>query len=156
MKRVILILALVALALPGSVWALGHDENCTSCHSIHEAQGKILIAVPPDTKTNNPWTGAMVAGIESVCFGCHSPAAGIRPIQLHKTHPTGVAPKKVAVPADNLRDGKFTCAGCHEIHPSNPNYRYLITDTKNGKEMGKFCAVCHPEKGAKKVAGPGR
>jgi hypothetical protein len=154
MKRTLLIFAIISLALPAYVLAgQGHDENCIACHSIHEAQGKFIMAVSPDTKTNNPWTGTLVKGMESTCLGCHSPAAGIRPVQIHKTHPTGVAPKKTAVPSEYLKDGNLTCTGCHEPHPANANYRYLTIDTKNGKEMGKFCAACHPEKGSKRMGG---
>jgi predicted CXXCH cytochrome family protein len=36
--------------------------------------------------------------------------------------------------------------GCHDPHPSNPNYKYLRVDTAKGSKIDAFCAVCHPVK----------
>lgn len=48
------------------------------------------------------------------------------------------------VPKELPWEGKFTCVGCHNPHPSNANSKYLVSDTKDGAEMGSFCATCHP------------
>lgn len=82
-----------------------------------------------------------------MCMGCHSGEGGME-IQVMQTHPVGITPVKVKVPANLLRDGKITCMACHDPHPSNTNYKYLIVDTKDGVEMSKFCGACHGDKTA--------
>jgi predicted CXXCH cytochrome family protein len=66
------------------------------------------------------------------------------------SHPYGLAsvdPKIAKVPPELLREGgRFECLGCHDPHPSNPNYKYLRVDTAKGSKMDAFCAVCHPVK----------
>lgn len=122
-----------------------HDANCVSCHNVHYAKGNFIIGPQPNTSMDNPAANAKVAGTDAICLGCHNDAEGIMPIHLGTTHPTGVAPIYVKVPEKLLREGKMSCVSCHNPHPSNANYKYLVTDTKKGSSMGVFCALCHGE-----------
>ncbi len=137
---------ILVLGLAGTALAYGpHDPNCVECHSIHTAKGKAILAVAPNTQEKNPATGAGAAGDQALCLGCHNEDQGIMPIHLSSTHPVGMKPNKVKVPAELLRDdGTLGCASCHNPHPSNPNYKYLQGTVAKGSELGKFCAMCHP------------
>ncbi len=114
-----------------------------------------LSSCPPNKKALNPNTKAPYTGITALCLGCHEApergGAGIAPVSGAMSHPFSVIPnpKVATVPQGLLRDGKLECSGCHDPHPSNPNYKYLRVDTKGGKEMEVFCAVCHPSKAEK-------
>jgi predicted CXXCH cytochrome family protein len=121
-----------------------HDNNCVSCHSIHKGQADPIWSLAP-YKGKNPATGKPVTGIAALCFSCHAEGL-VKPVKLLHSHPVEVVPKKAKVPANLLVNGKISCTGCHDPHPSNPNYRYLVKPTKNGAELGKFCAVCHGDK----------
>lgn len=140
------VLALVALAVLGLAClaqAAGpHDMECIECHSTHYAKGDFIVAVDPATP-NNPARTAAATPIDSLCLGCHNDTAATG-IDLHATHPTGVKPTYTSVPGELLWDGVFTCVSCHNPHPSNANYKYLIMDTAEGASMGTFCAKCHP------------
>lgn len=146
MKR--LAVAALALGIAAPAFAYGpHDPNCVECHSIHAAKGKAILAVAPNTKQQNPATGTGAAGDQALCLGCHSDEQGIMPIHLTSTHPVGMKPNKVKVPAEMLRkDGTLGCASCHDPHPSNPNHKYLQGGVSKGSEIGKFCALCHADK----------
>ncbi len=149
MKKVIFLAfsAILVLLIANLSFAYGpHDENCVECHSIHQSKGEKLPAVY-DTKEKYT-TGEALKPVDAFCIGCHNKNTGIMPIEIHKTHPVGVAPKKAKVAADLLRGGSFVCVSCHDPHPSNPNYKYLIVDTDNGKNLGKFCNYCHPAQAA--------
>ncbi len=127
-----------------------HDPNCVECHSIHAAKGKAILAVAPLTSQKNPATGAGAAGDVSLCLGCHNEDEGIMPIALMSTHPVGMKPNKVKVPADLLKkDGTLGCMSCHDPHPANPNYKYLQGNVAKGSDVGKFCSLCHPEQADK-------
>lgn len=154
MYRILFFLILVSLLLPFSSFAAGGHDGlmCTGCHSIHDAKGNLIFAVEPNkkdlNKKNQPFTG-----VTALCTACHQQpdkgGMGIKPISSHMSHPYGidnVNPKVASVPKELLRDGKFDCLGCHDPHPSNPNYRYLRADTAQGAKMATFCAVCHPMK----------
>lgn len=124
-----------------------HDNECIECHSIHKAAGAKIIGVKPLTTANNPATGKPLTGNSTLCLGCHNEEEGIIPIDLKKTHPVGMKPDKVKVPEGNLAsDGTLVCRSCHDPHPSNSNYKYLIAKTDGGKKMGNFCQVCHSDK----------
>lgn len=145
MKKVLFLTLSVifVLSIANISFAYGpHDENCVECHSIHQAKGESLPAVYNTTEKYT--TGEALKSVDAFCIGCHNKNTGIMPIEIHKTHPVGVAPKKAKVPADYLRKGTFVCVSCHDPHPSNPNYKYLIIDTNGGKNLGKFCGFCHP------------
>lgn len=147
MKNKVLAITLGMLLLPAGLQAFGsHDNDCTECHGIHAAKGRSLIAVAP-VEAANPTTGAPVKDVSALCLGCHSAQGGVLEIDLMKSHPIGITPKQAKVPAPNLSlDGALTCMSCHDPHPSNPNYKYLIGKVASAKEMGAFCAICHPDK----------
>ncbi|WP_025321247.1 cytochrome c3 family protein [Deferrisoma camini] len=147
MRKLLVAAVAVVLAAPAA-WAYGpHDPNCVECHSIHYAKGRAILAVAPNTAEKNPATGKNAADDAALCLGCHNEDEGIIPIHLAQTHPVGMKPKKVKVPADLLRkDGTLGCTSCHNPHPSNPNYKYLRGTVAKGSELGKFCAICHGDK----------
>ncbi|HEX7487998.1 MAG TPA: cytochrome c3 family protein [Anaeromyxobacteraceae bacterium] len=149
-----LAIALVMIA-PTAVYAAGgHDAvGCGGCHSLHAAKGEVIYAVPVNTKYLNPKTKQPYAGSTAFCLACHQDTdkggQGFAPVSQHSSHPFGISTvnaKVAKVPPELLRDGRFECIGCHDPHPSNPNYKYLRVDTKGGKEMDAFCAVCHSMK----------
>jgi len=146
-----------ALAAPAVALASGgHDSvGCTGCHAIHTAKGDVIFAVAPNKTAVNPKSKAPYSGTTSLCLGCHEESSrggqGYAPIHANMSHPYGLAavdPKVAKVPPELLRDGgRFECLGCHDPHPSNPNYKYLRVDTgSKGEKMDAFCAVCHPIK----------
>ena len=148
-------LALCAVVPAAALAAGGHDGvGCNGCHSIHAAKGEIIFAVGPNKQVVNPKTKQPYVGITALCLGCHEESSkggqGYAPISAHLSHPyglTSVDPKVAKVPPELLRDGgRFECLGCHDPHPSNPNYKYLRVDTAKGSKMDAFCGVCHPVK----------
>lgn len=147
----------LALAAPAAAYAAGgHDGvGCTGCHAIHTAKGEIIFAVAPNKSAVNPKTKAPYTGTTSLCLGCHEESSkggqGYAPVHANMSHPYGLAsvdPKIAKVPAELLREGgRFECLGCHDPHPSNPNYKYLRVDTgSKGQNMDGFCGACHPIK----------
>ena len=140
-----LVAALILGSVQLAVAAGPHDENCVECHNVHYAKGSFITGTEPSTNMDNPASNAMAEGVDSLCLGCHNDDNDILPIHLSTTHPTGIAPTYVKVPGLLLSDGKFSCISCHNPHPSNGNYKYLVVDTQKGSEMGLFCAVCHQE-----------
>lgn len=151
-----LALALALIAPVAASAAGGHDGvGCVGCHSIHTAKGDIIFAVAPNKSGVNPKTKQAFSGTTALCLGCHEESGkggqGYAPIHANMSHPYGLASvdQKVAkVPGELLRDGgRFECLGCHDPHPSNPNFKYLRVDTgSKGQNMDGFCAVCHPIK----------
>jgi predicted CXXCH cytochrome family protein len=149
----------ILIVIPAVSFAAGAHEslNCTGCHGIHTAKGDLIFAIAPNQKSLNPRTKKPYTGVTALCLGCHESAEkggmGIMPISAAMSHPYGIAPnpKVASVPAVALRDGKLGCVGCHDPHPSNPNYKYLRVDTKGGVQMQKFCSMCHPSKSGKKI-----
>jgi predicted CXXCH cytochrome family protein len=157
MSRASRLLLVLALAAPLSAFAAGgHDSvGCVGCHSIHTAKGDIIFAVAPNKSGVNPKTKQAFSGTTALCLGCHEESGkggqGYAPIHANMSHPYGLAnvdPKIAKVPGELLRDGgRFECLGCHDPHPSNPNFKYLRVDTgAKGQSMDGFCAVCHPIK----------
>jgi predicted CXXCH cytochrome family protein len=153
----------LALVTPAAALATGaHDSvGCAGCHSIHTAKGEMIFAVAPNKGAINPKTKQPYTGATAFCLACHEDAGkggqGYAPVHANMSHPYGlpsVDPKIAKVPAELLRDGgKFDCLGCHDPHPSNPNYKYLRVDTgPKGQNMDAFCAVCHPIKADAAVA----
>lgn len=144
MKGTIIVLAaLMVLGIAAAAQALGpHDMECVECHSTHYAKGDYITAVEP-VNAENPARTAVSTPIDALCLGCHD-GSGASEISLHTTHPTGVRPTYTNVPGELLWDGVFTCVSCHNPHPSNGNYKYLVMDTADGASMGTFCAKCHP------------
>lgn len=155
----VLLFLIAIFALPALTFAAGaHDGlNCTGCHGIHTAKGEIIFAVEPNKKSLNPATKQPHGGTTALCLGCHETmekgGLGIMPVSASMSHPYGVAPnpKVATVPSILLRDGKLECVGCHDPHPSNPNYKYLRADTAGGSKMQAFCAMCHGSKSGAKA-----
>jgi len=146
---VLVVATLCVLMLTCVAWAQ-HDENCVDCHSIHYSKSaKMLMANEPDVSENSH-TKKPLEGVDAMCMGCHSGDGGPE-IAVMDTHPVGMVPIKVKVPVERLRDGKITCMGCHDPHPSNTNYKYLVVDTNEGANLFKFCGLCHDDK-TKKAA----
>ncbi|MBF0481939.1 MAG: cytochrome C [Desulfovibrionaceae bacterium] len=148
MKRLLVALTgmfcLLAAAAP-ALAAGPHDMDCKECHSPHEAKADWIIGVAPQPSVITPDGSKMTLGpVDAMCLGCHNEKTGIMPVNLRTTHPVGIKPVHAKVPENLLSAGLLTCGSCHNPHPSNTNYKYLIVDTKGGKAMGVFCAVCHP------------
>lgn len=144
-----LIVTLAAIGWSTMAFAAGpHDADCMDCHSPHYAKGNFIFGATPNTVLENPAssrTSPSVQGVDALCLGCHNDDQGIMPIHLSTTHPTGVTPSYVTVPTQLLNNGQLVCISCHNPHPANSNYKYLVVDTNNGSQMGKFCVVCHSE-----------
>jgi predicted CXXCH cytochrome family protein len=146
---------LLALALPVPALAAGgHDGvGCAGCHSTHAARGAAVFALAPNTKLLDPRTGRPNEPISALCLSCHaereSGGRGVIPVSGHFGHPFSVAkpnPKLARVPPDLLRGGRLECVGCHDPHPSNPNYRYLRIAVTRTPTLTELCSVCHPRK----------
>lgn len=152
--RLTWLLLVAFFALPVISFGAGaHDGlNCTGCHGIHTAKGEIIFAVEPNKKSINPKTKQPSSGTTALCLGCHETmdkgGLGIMPVSATKSHPFGIVPnQKVAtMPSILLRDGRLECVGCHDPHPSNPNYKYLRVGTAGGAKMQTFCTMCHASK----------
>jgi|SRR5208283_296271 len=142
------------LSVPALASAFGpHDGlSCTGCHAIHTAKGELIFAVEPNKKAINPRTKTPYTGITALCLGCHETpengGMGMAPVSSLHSHPFGLTPnpKRATVPDSVLRDGKLECVGCHDPHPSNPNFKYLRVDTEKGSKMQNFCGMCHTSK----------
>jgi predicted CXXCH cytochrome family protein len=157
---------LVSFLAPAAALAAGGHESvgCSGCHSLHSAKGNLIFAVAPNTKYLNPKTKQPYTGTTALCLACHQDekngGQGYAPVSQHVSHPFGLAtvnPKIANVPPQLLREGgRFECMGCHDPHPSNPNYKYLRVDVgAKGQKIDAFCGVCHGSKAdakAEKVA----
>ena len=152
-----LALALALAAPAAAIAAGGHDSvGCVGCHAIHTAKGDVIFAVAPNKSDVNPKTKQPYSGTTALCLGCHEESAkggqGYAPIHANMSHPYGLAsvdPKIAKVPGELLRDGgRFECLGCHDPHPSNPNYKYLRVDTgAEGPEHGRLLRRLPPHQG---------
>ncbi len=148
-----LAVALSAMLASVSLYAYGPhgDLDCLGCHDPHYAKAMKLFKVDNPSHPN-PRTGTNIDGVSALCLGCHNlgetGGTGVKPIYLHMTHPVNVKPNsKIAKMPDSLaRDGMIQCVSCHDPHPSNKQWRYLRTDTKEGTNVGAFCMTCHPAK----------
>ncbi len=146
----------VAMLVPFAARAAGgHDSvGCSGCHSLHAAKGESIFAVAPNAKYLNPKTKQPYTGTTAFCLACHQDSdkggQGYAPVSQHMSHPFGIAsvnPKVAKVPAELMSNGRFECMGCHDPHPSNPNYKYLRVDVgSKGQSIDKFCGVCHASK----------
>jgi predicted CXXCH cytochrome family protein len=149
--------AIIVACVPAAAFAAGgHDSvGCSGCHSLHSAKGEMIFAVQPNTKYLNPKTKQPYTGTTALCLACHQEdkngGQGYAPISQHISHPFGlttVNPKIAKVPPQLLREGgRFECLGCHDPHPSNPNYKYLRVNVgAKGEKIDQFCGVCHASK----------
>ena len=129
------------------------EAICLSCHSPQAGDvGYTDIAEPlqedeleSEPETELEGTTAVLDEMELKPVD-----VGFRVIDLHKTHPVGIVPRKVVLPPEARgfkgQEDQLTCLGCHNHHPSNPNYKYLRWPADKGKNINKFCAHCHPDK----------
>jgi predicted CXXCH cytochrome family protein len=150
-----LLVSMLALAPALAFAAGGHDSvGCGGCHSLHAAKGENIFAVAPNTKYLNPKTKQPYGGTTGLCLACHQDSdkggQGYAPVSQHMSHPFGLSsvnPKVAKVPPELLRDNRFECMGCHDPHPSNPNFKYLRVDVgAKGQNIDRFCGVCHSTK----------
>jgi hypothetical protein len=148
MKRLFMALTGLFCLLATAVLAQAagpHDMDCKECHSPHNAKADWIVGIAPLSNVTMPDGSKMtLEPVDAMCLGCHNEKTGIMPVNLRTTHPVGIKPVHAKVPENLLSAGLLTCGSCHNPHPSNTNYKYLIVDTKGGKSMGVFCAVCHP------------
>jgi hypothetical protein len=157
-------LVVLAVILPFRSLAVGgHDAvGCLGCHSAHAAQGAVLAALSPNETLLDARTGKANGSLSAMCLSCHAEpeegGRGIAPVSQHFNHPFSLAevnPKVARVPSELLREGRFECVGCHDPHPSNPNYRYLRIAVTRSPVLSELCVVCHPRK-ADAAARPAR
>ena len=157
-RKLCLSLSFVLICSSAAFAAGAHEGmQCTGCHNIHYAKGPIIFDVAPNPKGMPEGAVATPKSVATLCLGCHADpeqgGAGILPISSHTSHPWGrMVNRKVAnVPDALLRGGAMDCVSCHDPHPSNPNYKYLRVDTKAGKQMAIFCAMCHASKADRSI-----
>ena len=107
---------------------------------MHTAKGEVIFAVQPNKQSLNPKTKQPYSGTTALCLGCHEDSdkggQGYAPVSASTQPPVrnrvGEREGRQG-PAELLRDGRFECIGCHDPHPSNPNYKYLRVDTAKGR-----------------------
>jgi predicted CXXCH cytochrome family protein len=145
----------LAIALPAAALATGgHDTiGCAGCHSMHAARGEAIFAVGPNTSLLDPRTGKPNMALSALCLSCHADpedgGRGTASVSGHFHHPFSVEkpnPRLAQVPPELLREGRFECVGCHDPHPSNPNYRYLRIAAAGSPTLAELCRTCHPRK----------
>ncbi len=127
------------------------ETICLNCHGdeeyktqLHELGANIAqLEGEPEAKpegSTTPLDEIMLAPAD----------VGFRIIDLHETHPVGIIPKKVVLPEEakgfKWQEEQLTCMGCHNHHPSNPNYKYLRWPVKDGNDLNSFCKHCHNDK----------
>jgi predicted CXXCH cytochrome family protein len=126
------------------------EAICLNCHGDEEYKAQLkelgaeiaLLEDEPEANpegTTTPLDEMMLAPVD----------VGFRIIDLHESHPVGIAPKKVVLPKEasgfKWQENQLTCISCHDHHPSNTNYKYLRWPTDNGNDMNSFCAHCHSQ-----------
>jgi hypothetical protein len=128
---------------------------------MHAARGEVLFALPPNRSLLDPRTGKPNETLSALCLTCHAArengGRGVAPVSNHFGHPFSLAkvnPKLARVPPELLREGRFECIGCHDPHPSNPNYRYLRIAVTRTPTLSELCSVCHPRKADPAVRAP--
>jgi hypothetical protein len=149
--RVLLLVLAIAFPL-GASGSGGHDAlGCAGCHSIHAARGEAIFALAPNSKVIDPRTGRASGALTALCLSCHADqdagGRGTAPVSDHFHHPFSVGPvnpRLAQVPPGLLRGGRFECVGCHDPHPSNPNFRYLRVPVTRTPTLSELCGLCHP------------
>ena len=156
MKKIVTFLFVLLVLVPVCVFAGEGHEECALCHGAHTAVGPGLLTTKVDTTTVNPATEKPLGRVDAMCMACHADepnGLGYRPVAMENTHPSGITPVKVKLPADAKgfkgEEDKLTCMGCHDPHPSNPNYMYLRGPTVSAGNTQAFCVWCHPEQAPK-------
>jgi hypothetical protein len=128
--RIWIPLFIAILLIPVVSFAAGLHESlsCNGCHGIHTAMDDIIFSVEANKTEINPITKKPYSGVTALCLGCHT---AVMPVFGKSSHPYGIKPKSkiAAVSKDLLRNGMLGCVGCHDPHPSNPNFKYLRVST---------------------------
>lgn len=150
-KSCFLFILVLMLIVPALLFAGEGHEECALCHGAHTAVGPGLLTTHPDITTINPATGGPLGKIDSICMACHAEepnGLGYRPVKMENTHPCGITPRNVILPPEAKgfkgEEEKLTCMGCHDPHPSNPNYMYLRGPIVSAGNTQEFCIWCHP------------
>lgn len=116
---VLLALILSGCSVAGSRPAAGKGglpaikQDCGLCHPSHD--GKV--------------TGLLAKPVSELCLGCHQERAG------NREHVVDIVPS-MAVTGLPLRDGKITCATCHDPHGNRFGSMLRLP-------AGKLCRACH-------------
>ncbi len=126
------------------------ESICLSCHGDEEFKAQLKesgvgISFLDDTEAKPEGTSTPLDEMELGPVD-----VGFKIIDLHETHPVGIVTKKVILPEESRgfkwQENQLTCLGCHDHHPSNPNYKYLRWPTDGGEDINGFCAHCHADK----------
>ena len=112
---------------------LDADERmvCASCHVLHRAPGKGLLAADNSRS--------------SLCMECHDDK-GYRSVERSRregVHPLGVGAARAAASGGALPDGAggrtVECSSCHSAHGGRPSTPLL----RKGLDDDELCADCH-------------
>lgn len=102
------------------------DVACTDCHAIHQPRAQVDGDIAPRI------SGERVARRHNLkdrdpelCFKCHATVAAKMNLMSH--HP--------------VKEGKMTCASCHDPHGGNTD-AMLKTD---GRDINDLCLSCHAQ-----------
>ncbi len=137
MNRVLLVLALAALALAPLAAQAGidgsdHDTGgkiCENCHIPHNAAGTTLwFEAPSGTFT----------GTQDLCYSCHD--GSVTNVGLTTAFNAAAEQHKGITANGSAGD----CDGCHDVHNQNPNLtgRFLYADVVQSGN-GEYCSGCH-------------
>jgi predicted CXXCH cytochrome family protein len=127
------------------------ESICLNCHGDEEYKAQ-LKELGADISFLEDEPEAMPEGtttpLDEMLLGAVD--VGFMIIDLHESHPVGIVSEKVVLPEESRgfkwQENQLTCVGCHDHHPSNPNYKYLRWPTNKGQDMNSFCAHCHTDK----------
>lgn len=118
MRTIVLSLVAGAVLLAGTAFSNDLPEskrNCAACHVLHEMDsGKLL-----------------KESITELCSGCH--ADRVPPAE----HVVDIVPKKGSGELPLDKDGKMTCATCHDPH-GTAGLKVLLR-----KGTVELCTDCH-------------
>ncbi|MDP2253846.1 MAG: cytochrome c3 family protein, partial [Thiobacillus sp.] len=125
-----------ALTEAGSKFGSGNNVICQSCHRVHGAPEKKLLAV------KNPNS--------ELCGICHADRYAHTPAEAGKmgTHPVNIRPDRVKIPqalfdrgAKLGEGGTVICQTCHKPHFAEEGARILVAPNARSQ----LCQTCHVE-----------
>ncbi|HLB05546.1 MAG TPA: cytochrome c3 family protein, partial [Thermodesulfobacteriota bacterium] len=134
---------------------------CSACHFMHKGKGaKMWARDVPDREGEDV--------ISKLCKSCHSEdRVGGKKLTGEFSHPVAVNPPEGADITDlplfdrdgkKVREGKVTCATCHDVHQWDPlNPDLPVSKETEGDALNSFlrkraapssgfCERCHPDK----------